>query len=212
MNQDLSMILSLRRVLESAEEGMGISQSMVRELGVASPPGSSAARMLLLGFPLTKALRPLIQGKSEEASILASLIVSVPRSSASLVGKNGEALAMTLERWVEARESTRQEHQVMTFRSLLTSGVLGAVTSMTASLGPVVGNLGFTGSTPASNPSAMLAAAAAMTAIGSGMLGYFMSGRRFYLNVATAIAVFATVSYLVSPLASFASAGLWGVK
>ncbi|MDG6910685.1 MAG: hypothetical protein JRN08_09985, partial [Nitrososphaerota archaeon] len=165
MNVDLGGLLSLRRVLESAADGKGMAGSLVKELGDVRPLGSDTARMLLLGFPLSVSLRSLVEDGSEEVSMLASLIVSAPRSSTSLVGRSGEALATTLERWVKARESGKLEHRVLRFRSLVTSGVLGAVTAMVASLGPVVGNLDFANSAPLVNSGTVLFAAAGMTAV-----------------------------------------------
>jgi hypothetical protein len=212
MNPDLSMILSLKRVLESVGEGMGMAQSLVRELGHSYPLGRDSARLLLLGFPLTFALRPLIEQGSEEVSMLASLIASAPRSGTSLVGKSGEALALTLERWAKARENSKLENKVMRFRSLVTSGVLGAVAAMVASLGPLVGDLNFSGNAGTVDIGTLLAAAACMTAGSSAMLGYFLSGRAFFINVVASMAVFVLVSAIASPLASVQSVALWGVK
>ncbi len=212
MNQDLRTILALRRVLQSAKKGMGMGQSLVRELQCHESAGTETARLLLLGFPLSVALQPLIRGKSEEVSMLASLIVTAPRSSTALVGASGEALAGTLERWVKARENTRLENRVFRFRSLLTSGVLGAVTAMIASLGPVVANLNFENAPAAGGGGSILYAAAGFAAMAAGMLGLLMSGRGFYVNVAVALGVFALVSALASPVASVQPISLWGVK
>ncbi len=158
------------------------------------------------------ALQPLVRSKSEEVSMLASLIVTAPRSSTTLVGASGDALAGTLERWAKARENTRLENRVFRFRSLITSGVLGAVTAMIASLGPVVANLNFESAAAAAGGGSILYAAAAYAAIAAGMLGLFMSGRGFYANVAVALGVFALVSALASPVASVQPISLWGVK
>jgi len=212
LNPDLSTILSLRRVLESAGEGMGMAQSLVREIRDVEPLGTETARLLLLGLPLNVALRNLTRTKSEEVSMLASLMVSAPRSSSTLVGKSGGAFAGTLERWVKARESGKLEQKAMRFRSLITSAVLGGVSAMISSLGPLVGNLALTDTPATVNTVTLLYAAAALTAVSSGMLGLFMSGRGFYVNVGVSLAVFALVSALASPLAAFSSASLWGVK
>ena len=202
MNAELSAIFSLKKVLELAGEGMGMAQSLVRELRTLAPEGSEVARMVLLGYPLAVSLRPLAESRSEEVSMLTSLVVSAQGSSSALVGRNGSAFAATLERWVKARENGRLEMKVQRFRSLVTSGVLGAVTAMIAALGPLVGNRSFLGTAPDSGTGALMLAAAGMTAISSGMLGYFMSGRRFYQNVVVALLVFAFVDLLASPLAN----------
>ncbi|MDE1852713.1 MAG: hypothetical protein KGI38_03075 [Thaumarchaeota archaeon] len=211
MNPDLSTILSLRRVLESASEGEGMARSFVEGLGDVRPLGSESARLLLLGYPIPLALRPLVEGSSDEVSMLAALIVSAPRSSTSLVGKSGSAFAVTLERWIKARENGLLEQKVMRFRSLVTSAVLGAVTAMVASLGPIVGSLNF-GTGTAADPGSLIYAGAAMVTVSSGMLGIFMSGKNFFVNVALSLAVFALVAAVASPLASVPSVRLWGVK
>jgi len=156
-------------------------------------------------------LRPLTECESEEVSMLASLIVSAPRSSATSIGKNGEAFAKTLEGWVRARENGKLDQKVHRFRSMITSVVLGAVTAMIASLGPLVGNLDLTGVSHA-NSTPLLYGAAVFAAIGSAMLGLFMSGRRFYVNAAVSLLTFAVVSYLAAPLTNVPSIGLWGIK
>ena len=212
MNPELSTILSLRRVFKSARDGMGLSQSLVRELGSLRPPCRESARLLLLGFPLSVSLRPLIESGSEEISMLASLMVTAPRSSSALVGRNGGAIAGTLERWAKARESSRMEQKVLRFRGLVSSAVLGAVTAMIATLGPLVGNLDLTGVLPSAGSGSLLYAAGSFVAISSGMLGFFMSGRGFYVNVLVSMIVFAIVSSLASPLTSVPLASLWGVK
>lgn len=210
MNRDGSMLASLRRVLESAAQGSGIARPAVEELKGTDRTGREAARLLLLGVPIAAAMRPLVEEEGEEVSMLASLIVAAPGSSAPLVGKSGGAVAHTLERWVKAKEGRALEQRVMRFRSLVTSAVLGAVTAMVATLGPLVGSIGFGG--PGAGAGALVYGAAAMTAVSSGMLGVFMSGKRFYFNAALSMAAFAIVWAVASPLASSASAGLWGVK
>jgi hypothetical protein len=211
MNKDASMILSLRRVLEKTGEGSGVSRAVVEELGRTEGAGRASARLLLLGNTIADSLRPMVEGTSEEVSLLASLVVAAPGSSAPLVGRSGGAIASTVERWVKVKESRALEQRVLRFRSLVTSGVLGAVTAMIASLGPLIGNLSFTGGATTGS-GALLFGAAAMAAISSGMLGAFMGGRRFYLNVIVALGAFTLVSVAAIPLASVPAVSLWGVK
>ena len=211
MNPELLLVRSLRRVLESVGQGRGVALSVVEELRLAPDPAPDSARRLLLGYPLRASLRVLCESTTDEVAMLASLIVAAPRSSAALVGEKGEELASTLEQWVKARDSRRLEQKVLKFRSVLTSGVLGAVTAMLASIGPLVGSLNLGGAPPV-DPSAFLAGAAAMAAISSAMLGLFMSGKGFLLIVAVTVGVFAAVSAIASPLANVPAATMWGVK
>lgn len=211
MNQDLARILSLRKILESAAQGAGISRSAVEALRGTDRAGKAVARSFLLGYPVPRAMRPMIDGSSEEVAMLASLVVAAPKSSAHLVGRSGSEVAHTLERWVKAKEARALELKVMRFRSFVTSGVLGAVTGMVATLGPLIGSLGV-GTGQGAGGGALIYGAAAMTAISSGMLGVFMSGRGFYVNVAASLAAFGLVCAVASPLAGVAPANLWGVK
>jgi hypothetical protein len=210
-NPDLSMVLSLRRVLESASDGEGMARGLIEGLRGTAGIGADAARMLLLGYPISVSLRPFEEVGSPEAAMLASLIVSTPRSSARLVGDSGKTLADTLEKWVKLRENRKLEQKVLRFRSLIISAVLGAVASMIATLGPVVGSLTFE-SPSGPRAGALIPAAAAMVAVSSMMLGLYMSGRRFPLNVIVSLAVFGVVSALASPLSSLPSLTFWGVK
>ncbi|MDG7011316.1 MAG: hypothetical protein JRN57_04265 [Nitrososphaerota archaeon] len=211
MNQAVSMILSLRRVLESAGEGSGMSRSIVQELSGSDELGREAAKLLLLGNPIRSAMRPMLDRGAEEVALLASLIVAAPKSSAPEVGRSGSAVSTTLERWVKAKEGRALEQKVMRFRSLVTSGILGAVMGMVATLGPLLGSLG-AGAGQGPDAAALVYGAAAMTAISSGMLGAYMSGRGFGINVAVSVTSFAVVCAVASPLAAVPSFNLWGVK
>ena len=212
MNTELVRILALKKVLESASEGMGMAQAVARELRRAEPLGRESARLVLLGHSLAFALRPLVESGCEEVSMLASLIVSAPKSSSTMIGRSGGILAGTLERWVKAKESGKLQQKALRFRSLVTCGILGAVTAMVASVGPLVGSLDLTGTPPPTSSATLLYSASALAAISSGMLGLFMSGRSFYLNVAVTLGVFILVSAIASPLANVPTVSLWGVK
>jgi hypothetical protein len=205
------MVLSLRRVLESAADGKGMARGAIEELGGEGQDGKDAARMLLLGYPISVSLRALEAMESQEVSMLASLIVSTPRSSASLVGNSGKTLADTLERWVKLKENRRLEQRVLRFRSIITSAVLGAVTAMMATLGPLVGGLSF-GSESAVATGNLIPGAGLMVAVSSGMLGLYMSGRGFPVNIAVSLIVFGIVAAVASPLADLPSVAFWGVK
>ena len=211
MNPDLSMVLALRRVMESIEDGRGMAQALARELGGVGPGGLGAVRRILLGFPFSVSLRSLKEGKSEEVAMLASLLISASKSNTSLIGRNGEAVSHTLEGWLKLKENSKLEHRIMRFRSMVTSSVLGAVCATVATLGPLLGNLDFT-TQARPDPGALLFFAAGMTIISSGMLGFFMSGSRFFANVVLSLTVFGLVWSLASPIASIPMIPLLGVK
>jgi hypothetical protein len=212
LTKDLQTILSLKRALESARKGMGISQALLREFSRSKAEGREVARLLLLGFPLKKSLSPMSDKGTEEVSMLSSLVVGAPRSSVSVVGRSGMMLATTLESWIRERENRILEQKVMRFRGFVTSGVLGAVTAMMASLGPVVGNLNFLTNAAQSGGGDLLIWAAGLAGVSSGMLGLYLSGRGFVLNVVIALSTFALVASAVAPLTNIPALSPWGVK
>jgi len=191
---------------------MGLARSLVLELGPADPACSGVARSLLLGNPLEKSLQVLAERGSDEVAMLASLVVSAPKSSAPLVGRSGGTLAETLLRWTKAKENRRLEQRVHRFRGLVASAVMGAVTAMLASLGPLVSSLNLLEGMAGSSTGTLPFAGACMAAIGSAMLGLYMSGRGLVLNVLVAVGVFAIVTLIASPLATVPAVSLWGVK
>ena len=174
--------------------------------------GSEVARSLLLGFPVKKSLRLFVDGGSAEVSMLSSLILGSQRSSVHRLGGTGTVLASTLEKWIRAKENRSLEQKVMRFRGFVSSGVMGAVTAMMASLGPVVGNLSILTNSAPSRGGDLLAWAAVMAAIGSGMLGLYLSGRNFIFNVVVTLCTFALVAAAVAPLANVPILSPWGVK
>jgi hypothetical protein len=212
MNQELSTILALRRVLQSVGVGRGIAESMVRELPKGTRDGNRAARSVLLGFPVQTALRFITDGASSEVSMLASVIVELAKISAPVGGKHGETLSYVFERWVKVRESNRLEERVQRFRTLIASAILGAVTAMISTLGPLLGSFGTGGLGVVTGSSSYLYAGFAMAISSSAMLGIFISGRRFYANVLVAAVVFIFVGLLVAPLADLPSLTLLGIK
>jgi hypothetical protein len=211
MNQELAIVLSFRRVLEREGEGMGISQSLVRELKDSGPVGAEVGRRLLLGLPPEIALDPISNGPWAEAAMLAALVTSAKNSSVVRTGRKGETLSNLAERWVKARENQRLEDRVKRSRSLLASGVVGAVSSMIASLGPLLGSLSSLSGPPPAPPISLLYPGAAMALISSGLLGLYTSGRRFYVSMVVTGIVYGLVCVAVAPLASFPSS-IWAIK
>ena len=212
MRGELSTVLALRRVLQSVANGRGIAQSLVRELRKDADGGEETARIVFLGLPPQVALQSITNGASSEVSMLASIVVELAKISAPLGGKNGEALSYILERWVKVRESNRLEERVQRFRALIASAVLGAVTAMISTLGPLLASFGSGSLGVSSGSSNFLYAGFAMAISSSAMLGVFISGRRFYVNVSMTVAIFALVGILVAPLADLPSVSLLGIK
>lgn len=211
MNKDLSLVLGFRRVLERAAAGMGMNQALARELRGTGEVADGVLRGLMLGFPLQVSLKPVMEGPSREGGMLASLMVASKNSSVTLAGKRGEGLSYLAEGWIKARESQRLEDRVRRARSLVASGVAGAVSAMIAAIGPLLGSLSISSGFSNSGPQSLAYVGAALALLSSGALGTYTSGRRFYANVMVTATVYLFVSLAVAPLADFPSTA-WAIK
>lgn len=202
MDDDLTLIFSMRKVLGSAAAGGGLAGSLVREFAT-SAKGREVARRVLLGLPLQVSLAPLTSSRSSEVSMLATLIVGATEGSVPEAATKGEELSRLMERWVKARENVNMESRVLRFRSLIACGVLGAVCAMISTVGPFIESVSLGSQTPSTNPAGLAVTAAAMTASSSAMLGLYSAGKGVVLNVAVSLAAFALVYVLAAPLATF---------
>jgi len=212
LNHHMRVLLLLRKVLSEVGNGRGVAGALVAVFRRTETGLNEVARATLLGYPPVESMRRLVHDEGPEVGMLATLVVNGARGDARLVGRRGERLSLTLEGWIKGRESRQMEQKVIRFRGFIVSGVLGAVLGMVASVGPLVGGLSFTTPLPPADPFFIEAAAAAMACLSSAMLGLFMSGRGFIVNVAPTLAVFALVVVAVSPLTSITPQNLWGIK
>jgi hypothetical protein len=212
VTRELEVLLSLRTVLAEMASGRGVAGALVTVFSPKRLGLGGVARATLLGYPPRVSMKPLMQAEGPDVAMLASLIVEGAKGDVGFVGKKGVGLSLGLEKWVKAREGRRMEQNVMRFRSLIVSGVLGAVLAMVSAVGPMVGGLGFTAQSSPLDPTLIRATAGAMACLGSAMLGMFMSGRGLLLNVGATLLAFGVASAAVAPLASFGGQSLWGIK
>lgn len=202
---------TLRKVLESVSSGKGVAQALVAELREGGAGGREVARLVLLGQPLDVSLSGMTEARSEEVSMLSSLVLWSSKGSAKVVGERGKSLSAVLERWLKLKENEKMERRVMAYRGLIASGVLGAVTAMVATLAPLLGT--FVLSQQQAHQSGYLPiAAAALASMSSAMLGLYVSGRAFPVFVIVAISAFAAVYLAVSPMVDVPSLSLWAIK
>jgi hypothetical protein len=212
MKREFAMINRLRRVFTATREGMGLATALVQTFGPADGEPKGVARMILLGLPPRVALEPIVGDGSRELSMLAGLLSTSSSSSTEAIGGKGERLSTIMERWLKMKEARIMEQRVMQMRSHLMSAVLGAVVAMLASLGPLVSNLNLIAGSAPQSSGLLVWSTACMVAISSGMLGLFMSGKRFYFDVILSLTTFAFVCYAVAPLASVPVVNIWGIK
>ena len=190
---------------------MGVAEALVRSLPGSGAAGVDVARRILLGYPVSASLEPMLSGSDEIAS-LALLLGAGEGSSAKSLGRSGERVSLLLEGWIKLRESRKLEARVQRFRSLIVSCVVGGVSAMIATLGPMLSSLYSTTTALSGGAGFTLYAGAAMAATSSAMLAIYVSERRFYLNVALSLISFVAVWGFVSPLASFTISPLWLAK
>jgi hypothetical protein len=208
VNEDLRLLRALRRVLESASDGGSLSASLVTELRDSPGAGRDVAREVLLGHPMDLALRPLLDGSVPETSILASVIAGAAAGSVESAGRSGRGLSDIMEGWAKARDNVRMEEGVWRFRSLVASGVLGAVCAMIATVGPLVGSFSLAPQPGQVGAAGLPYLAAGMCAASSAMLGLFTSGKGLVITLAASMCAFAVVFVLAAPLGSFTPASL----
>ncbi len=143
--------------------------------------------------------------------MLASLVIWSSRGSVKLTGERGRSLSHVLERWVKLKENEKMEGRVMLYRGLIASAVLGAMTAMIASLAPLLGSFVFSQGSGASSVF-LLPTAATLSALSSGMLGYYVGGRLFLAFIAASILAFGAAWSAIGPLVSVPTISLWAIK
>lgn len=201
----------LRKVLESVAFGKGVAQALVAELREEGAGGREVARLLLLGHPMDVSLSGMTEGKSEEVSMLSSLVLWSSKGSAKVVGERGRSLSPVLERWLKLKENEKMERRVIAYRGLIASGVLGAVTAMVATLAPLLGTFVLS-QQPAPQSGYLPFAAAILATMSSAMLGLYVSGKTFAVFVLVALSAFAAVYFAVSPMVDVTPLSLWAIK
>ncbi len=212
MNRDLSVLLTMRKVLAEVGSGAGVAAAVVREFSGAQGSLREVARETLLGHPPQETMPSLLAGEGAELAILASLLAEGSKGDAEAAGSRGEWLSLDLEGWVKAREARAMEQKVMRFRGVIVSAVLGAVLGMVSTIAPAVGSFGFPSSAGGVDIGSLKAAAGVMGVLSSAMLGLFMSGRGLVANVLVTVVAFGLVSLAVQPLATIAVPQAWAIK
>jgi hypothetical protein len=212
MNRRLARLHLIKRVLASISAGRGVSTSIVLALRQGEGAEELAARKVLLGFPPARSMASIVSDKSRELGMLASLVTMASSSNVASIAKKGTELSNLLEGWLKAGEEKAMEARVFQMRGLIMSAILGALMATVSAIGPLVASSDFlSGGAVSAGPSLYLMAGA-MVAVSSSMLGVFLSGRRFYVNLGLALGVFLVASYAASPLSSVTGVNAWGIK
>lgn len=212
MNRDLARMQLLKHVLASVSAGRGVSASIVLSLRRGEGEEKGAARRVLLGFPPSKSMGSIVSDKRRELGMLASLVTLAAGSNVEAVGRKGAELSKLLERWLKAGEERAMEAKVFQMRGLIMSAVLGALMATVSTMGPLVASSDFLIGGATSAPQSLSLVSGAMVAVSSSMLGIFLGGRRFYVNLLLSMGVYLAVSFATAPLAALPTISLLGTK
>lgn len=212
MNKRLVRLQLIKRVLASISSGRGVSTSIVLALRQGEGAERLAARKVLLGFPPTESMASIVSDESKELGMLASLVTMASSSNVAAIGKKGTDLSNLLERWLKAGEERAMEAKVFQMRGLIMSAVLGALMATVSAIGPLVASTSLlTGGTVSPGPSLYLLSGA-MVAVSCSMLGFFLSGKRFYVNLGLGLGVYLVAFFVMSPLSTVTGVSAWGIK
>lgn len=212
MNKNLARMQLLKRVLSSISAGRGVSASIVLVLREGTGAEKLAARSVLLGYPPSKSMASIASDDSRELGALASLVTAASSSSAEAVGRKGIDLSRLLEGWLKVGQERAMEAKVFQLRGLIMCAVLGALMATVSTMGPIVASSAFFSSAPVTAPVPLALVSCAMVAVSSTMLGLFLSGRGFYINLALSMGVFLVASFATAPLVSEVGLSSWGIK
>ena len=212
MNRTLARMRLLKQVLSSISAGRGVSASIVLSLRRGEGAERLAARRVLLGFPPSKSMGPIVSDESRELGMLASLVTMAAGSNVAAVGKKGAELSMLLERWLKTGEERAMEAKVFQMRGLVMSAVLGALMATVWTMGPLVASSKLLLGGVATAAPSLTVVSGVMVAVSSSMLGIFLQGRGFYVNLLLSLAVYLAVSFATAPLAALPAINLLGIK
>ena len=206
--RELDVLRKLRTVLKRSSRGMGLAASFVGAFaGSADREERDAVRRILLGNPVEGAFGTLVSADSSSGQLM-RFIASLARVDSLEASRGAERLSPLFERWTLLKERRAMESRVMGFRGVLVSIVSGVVVGMLSALAPIISSFQISlASSPVEAPAIPPYVGAAFLIPSAICLGYFLSPKRPYLNVALSLLAFAGVVYFLGP---FGSVGVGG--
>lgn len=203
-SSELSLMGRLRRVLWLSSHGKGVAASVVetfRESKVETE--RSMVRKILLGNPAEEAAAE-VAAQNERTGDLMLFVMEHSKVDAAEISKKADRLTSLFEHWIWMKRQRLIDQKIMETRSLMIAAILGGVTAMISSLGPVL--VDFQSSLSLTQPLANSTQTDSpywgilLVVPAASFLGVFFSRKRAYLNVLVASATYLLVVYLFSPL------------
>jgi len=194
----------LREVMRLSARGKGIAASIVETFRSSRwMEETRAVRSILLGIPVEESVAGLTSGDDYSKDLLLYLVQQA-KVDALEASRRADKLANLFEHWVRAKQQRLIDQRIMETRSLMVSAILGGVTGMVASIGPVISNFQLSLTQPPSSPSLGAGYTPYLGVLfvipGAFFLGLFFSRRRALLCTALSCAIYATVAYFFAPL------------
>lgn len=194
---EFERIQKLKQIVGYAARGKGIAGSVLSTFA-SSRVGEErdAARRLLLGMPLDRALQKILSSGGGAWALLRYL-ASESRVNSIEASKRAEKLSSYFERWAQLKRERLMEQRVIEMRAHILSTVLGAVVSLFSSLAPLLSSIQITAASAPSSSSSLPFLGIGFSLVSSVFLGLYLSPKRAYLDP-----VLSTISYILVMVAT----------
>ncbi|MBI3023055.1 MAG: hypothetical protein HYY68_04910 [Thaumarchaeota archaeon] len=201
-------IQKLRTIVGYSARGRGVAGAVLSTFASSEEREErDAARRLLLGIPLEKALSKVLSSGGGAWALL-KYLATESRVSSIEASKRAEKLSSHFERWAQLKRERLMEGHVIEMRAHILSTVLGAVVSLFSSLAPLISSIQLgptTGLGSSGSPGSLPFLGIGFSLVSSVFLGLYLSPKRAYLDP-----LLSTISYIIvlaatAPLNSFRS-------
>lgn len=194
---EFDRIRKLRRIIGYTATGKGVAGAVASTFGSSDERDErEAARKILLGIPLEKALHKILSSGGGAWALLMYL-ANESRVNSIEASKRAEKLTSYFERWAQLKGERAMEQKVIETRAHILSTVLGAVVSLFASLAPIISSIQIGAATAPSPSGSLPTLGVAFSLVSSIFIGLYLSPKRVYLDP-----ILSTTSYILVFVAS----------
>ena len=192
---EFERIQKLRTIVGYSARGRGVAGAVLLTFASSEKREErDAARRLLLGMPLEKAISKVLSSGGGAWALLGYL-ASESRVSSIEAGRRAEKLTSYFERWAQLKREMLMEERVIEMRAHILSTVLGAVVSLFSSLAPLISSIQIgtaRGLATSGSPGSMPFLGIGFSLVSSVFLGLYLSPKRAYLDP-----LLSTISYII---------------
>ena len=192
---EFERIHKLRTIVGYSARGRGVAGAVLLTFASSEKREErDAARRLLLGMPLEKAISKVLSSGGGAWALLGYL-ASESRVSSIEAGRRAEKLTSYFERWAQLKREMLMEERVIEMRAHILSTVLGAVVSLFSSLAPLISSIQIgtaRGLATSGSPGSLPFLGIGFSLVSSVFLGLYLSPKRAYLDP-----LLSTISYII---------------